>query len=210
MSTKSSVIFPIILLAGFIAVSIWSVIHPTDYRFWFGEVTPAIVIVIVLIATFNKFRFTGLFYGLLFLSLVCMLIGGHYTYEKVPLFNWIRSWLHLKRNDFDRFGHFFQGIIPAFAIKELFLRLHIIQTRKWLSALAVSCTLAVSSLYEIAEFAVCKIINGDANKLLGMQGDMWDAQWDMLSALSGAVVGLLLLGKVHDKQINEIYEDGSS
>lgn len=208
MSTKRD-FFPIILLAGFIAVSIWSVIHPADYRAWFTEVTPAFVIVIILLATFHKFRFTGLFYGLLFLSLICMLIGGHYTYEKVPLFNWIRSLLHLKRNDFDRLGHFFQGIIPAFAVKELLLRLCIMKTSKWLLAIAVACTLAVSSSFEIAEFAVCKIINGDANKLLGMQGDKWDAQWDMLSALSGGVVGLLLLGKVHDKQIDELYEDSA-
>ncbi|WP_219836995.1 DUF2238 domain-containing protein [Paenibacillus sp. R14(2021)] len=203
-------VFPKLLLVGFIAVTIWSVIRPADYPIWFAEVTPAIVIVLVLTATFHKFRFTGLFYGLLLVSLVCMLIGGHYTYENVPLFNWIRTWLHLKRNDFDRIGHVFQGIISAIAARELLLRLYIIKRGKCLAAVSISCTLAASSLYEIAEFTAYKTIGGDADKFLGMQGDIWDAQWDMLSALCGAVSGLLLLSKLHDKKIGEIDEGGIS
>ncbi|MFC5471147.1 DUF2238 domain-containing protein [Cohnella suwonensis] len=168
-SHNRSPLFPALLLIGFLIVLSWSVIKPADYGTWFAEVTPALVIVIVLVATYR-----------------------------------IKEAFRLKRNNFDRFGHAFQGIIPAFGIKELLIRLQVIRRSKWLTAIAVSFTLAVSSVFEIAEFAAYKIIGGNANEFLGMQGDPLDAQWDMLWALIGVVVGLLLLGKLHDRKIREL------
>ncbi|MBM7566290.1 DUF2238 domain-containing protein [Paenibacillus sacheonensis] len=202
-SSTRTYIVPVTMLLVFIGFTVWSVIRPRDYAIWFAEVTPALVTVIILCATFRTFRFTDLFYGLLAASLILVLIGGHYTYESVPAFNELKRWFHWKRNHFDRLGHGFQGIIPAFAARELLLRLHLMKPGKWPIAIAIACTLAVSSLYEIAEFAAYECVGGNADEFLGMQGDRWDAQWDMISALSGAIIGLVCVGRLHARKIHE-------
>ncbi|MFC4809249.1 DUF2238 domain-containing protein [Paenibacillus sp. GCM10023250] len=196
--------FPLRLLIGFLAVAVWSVIRPYDYLTWSAEAAPALIIVILLVATFRKFRLTSLLYGLLFISLVIMLIGSHYTYERVPLFDAMRTWFHLKRNHFDRFGHLFQGAVTALAASELLLRCGVVSRGKWLAGIAISSALAVSGLYEIAEFLSFRIFGGDVDLFLGHQGDEWDAQWDMLSGLTGAAIGMAGLRRPHSKQIAKL------
>ncbi|MFC4776316.1 DUF2238 domain-containing protein [Paenibacillus sp. GCM10023252] len=194
----------LILLLLWLAVLIWSFIGASRYFIWFAEATPALGMVAVLIVTYKRFTFSTLLYTLLFISLVWMLIGAHYTYERVPLFNWIRDELGQDRNHFDRIGHFLQGIIPALAVKELAWRLNLVMHRNVRAIVALAFTLAVSGMYEIIEFLALLVFGGDANEFLGLQGDEWDAQWDMIWAFCGGLTSILLLDPLHDKQIRKL------
>ncbi|ANE45497.1 hypothetical protein SY83_03245 [Paenibacillus swuensis] len=192
------------LLLLLAAVLLWSVIDANRYYIWFAEAMPALAIVAILIITYKRFKFSSLFYVLLFVSFVWMLIGAHYTYERVPLFNWIRDEFGQNRNHFDRIGHYFQGIIPALAVKELAWRLNLIPHRNVRAIVALSFTLAVSGFYEIVEFLAYLAFGGEADDFLGHQGDEWDAQWDMIWAFCGGLTSILLLDKLHDKQIRKL------
>lgn len=167
-------------------------IQPKDLFTWFLEVLPALIGLAVLVFTYRRFRLTDLVYVLLLLHGVILMIGGHYTYAEMPVFNWLRDTLHLERNYYDRLGHFAQGFIPALVVREILLRNLVLRRRKWLSPLVVSICLAISALYELLEWGVAELTGTAAEAFLGTQGDVWDTQWDMFMALWGASgLGLL-------------------
>jgi putative membrane protein len=192
-----------ILLVIFGVTFLWSAINPKDRITWFLEVTPAVLgcIGLILLYYYKNFRFTNLNYILLTISGVIILIGGHYTYGGMPLFNWFKEALGLQRNFYDRFGHFVLGITTVLVSREILLRISPQRRGKILIILSLSLTLAFSSIYEILEWLVAVISRSNASAFLGLQGDIWDTQWDMFLALLGGVLALLTLGKVQDHQL---------
>jgi putative membrane protein len=194
----------IIWLLLFSLVFIWSVIEPHDYFTWFLEVFPAIIAIIVLWATYNKFPLTPLTYWLILAHAIVLMIGGHYTYANVPLFDWIQDHFNLSRNYYDKVGHFFQGFVPALIARELLLRKSPLTIGKWLFFIIVSICLAISAFYELIEWWVALLSGAGAEAFLGTQGDVWDTQSDMMLALIGAMSALFLLGKFQDKQLNAL------
>ena len=187
----------------FALVFVWSAIRPFDLFTWFLEVSPAVIALLVLLATRKVFPLTDLVYTLILVHCVILMVGGHYTYAEVPLFDWIRDAFGLARNNYDKLGHFAQGLIPAMVAREILLRKDVINGRAWLNFLVVCFCLAVSAFYELVEWAVAEMVGGPAEAFLGTQGYIWDTQSDMAFALTGAIVALLLLGKLHDRQLEE-------
>ena len=184
-------------------VFIWSAIEPKDRPTWLLEVFPVIIGVGVLAVTYNKFRLTSLLYVLILLHCIVLLVGGHYTYAEVPLFNEMKTAFGFERNNFDKLGHVMQGLVPAMIARELILRLNIINGRHWRNFFIICFCLALSALYELLEWWVALISEEAAEAFLGMQGYEWDTQSDMGYALIGAIAALLLLSKIHDRQLKE-------
>ncbi|MFH7819118.1 DUF2238 domain-containing protein [Neobacillus thermocopriae] len=193
------------LLLLVLAVFIWSMIKPAIFSLWIVEVLPAVVLLIVVIAVYHRFRFTTLSYFIFAMLSILMFIGGHYTYSKVPLFHWIKDVFELHRNHYDRFGHFLKGLL-VMVIREILLRKTPLKKGKWLFFIAVSIILAISALYEIIEWLA--FVFGKkgvtTENFLGAQGDRWDAQWDMLLAFLGSILGLLVLSRWHNDQLNKL------
>ena len=196
---------PALVMLGcvFAAVLIWSAIRPHDYFTWWLEVFPALIAVIVLSFTYTRFQFTTFVYVLITIHACILFVGGHYTYAEVPLFNWIRDHFHLARNDYDRVGHFAQGFVPALVAREVLLRAKIVAKRGWVFFIVVSICLAVSALYELLEWRVAVATGSAADAFLGTQGDPWDTQEDMATALVGAVAALLTCSRFHDRLIRQ-------
>ncbi|MEB2300186.1 DUF2238 domain-containing protein [Lysinibacillus xylanilyticus] len=195
----------VILLLIVLIIFVWSVIKPVSYLDWLAEVSPAVVAIIIVVAIYNKFRFTTFSYFIIALLSILTFIGGHYTFSEVPLFNWIKEEFHLKRNDYDRFGHFLKGLM-AIVIREILIRKTPLVKGAWLTGITISIMLAIAALYEIIEWLSTKISKGSqgANDFVGMQGDPWDAQWDMFSAFLGTILALLLFTKLHDKLLKKL------
>nr|WP_269144044.1 DUF2238 domain-containing protein [Clostridium guangxiense] len=194
----------IILLIIFILSSVISAIKPTDYSAWFFEYTPAFIGVMILIFTYKKFRFTDFVYVLILILTITIIIGAHYKYSHMPLFNYIRDVYHLKRNDYDRYGHFMQGFVPAFIIREILIRKLKLKKGIILSILVICICLAVSGFYEILEGVSCLIYGRLPEDFLEYQGDKLDTQWDMLSALIGSIFAVTAFYKVHDRSIKRL------
>lgn len=190
----------ITVLAGFF---IWSAIEPRDRSTWYLEVFPVIIGVLVLAATYRSFRLTTLVYVLILLHCIVLLVGGHYTYAEVPFFNDMKSLLGFERNNYDKLGHLMQGFVPAMIARELIIRLDIIQGRYWRNFFIVCFVLALSAFYELLEWWVALFSEQAAEAFLGTQGYEWDTQSDMGYALIGAVAALLLLSKLHDRQLGK-------
>ncbi|MEX2525386.1 MAG: DUF2238 domain-containing protein [Gammaproteobacteria bacterium] len=185
----------------FFAVLIWSAIAPHDYPTWFLEVSPAVIGFIILAATRNRFPLTPLAYVLILVHMIILMIGGHYTYAEVPYFDSLGGLIDWQRNNYDKLGHFAQGFVPAIIARELFIRLAVVNGRVWLNVIVVALCLAISALYELVEWWVALISEEAAESFLGTQGYIWDTQSDMGWALLGAVIGLLILGRLHDRQL---------
>jgi len=197
----------LILLLIFCIVLVRSSIHPHDSFVWFLEILPAVIGVFIMILVSPNFRFTNLVNILVFIHCLILLIGAHYTYAEVPFFNKLRDILHLKRNNFDKIGHFAQGFIPVLIIREVFIRLRIISTninKYWLPYICVSITLSYSALYELIEWGVAKGTGTAADAFLGTQGDVWDTQSDMFCCLIGSIMSLILLTNSHDRSISRV------
>ncbi|AKA69504.1 putative sodium-glucose/galactose cotransporter [Clostridium scatologenes] len=173
-------------LAIFFIVFVWSAIYPKDSFTWFLEVLPAVIGITVIIFTYKKFRFTTFVYGLIVIHAIILLIGGHYTYAEMPLFNWIKDTFHLSRNYYDRLGHFAQGFIPAFISREILIRKSYLKKGKMLLFIVICICLAISAAYELIEWLVAEATGSAADAFLGTQGDVWDTQWDMFLALIGS------------------------
>jgi putative membrane protein len=188
-------------ITAFSAVLLWSAIQPKDYFIWALEVFPALIGFAVLAATRKSFPLTRLCYGLILLHCVILMIGGHYTYEAVPLFDWIRDALQQPRNNFDKIGHFAQGFVPAIIAREVLLRNRVVSSGAWLNFIIVCFCLALSACYELLEWAVAVLSGDSADAFLGTQGYVWDTQSDMAMALVGALIALASLGSVHDRQL---------
>ncbi|KOO50704.1 DUF2238 domain-containing protein [Priestia koreensis] len=191
------------LLILYAAALIWSAISPVDRFTWWLEVTPALIALLLLLVTYDRFQFTTLAYVLIFIHCVILFVGGHYTYARMPLFTWLQDVMDLDRNYYDRLGHIAQGFIPAIIIREILWRNSPLKGSRWLSFIVVSICLAISAMYELIEFGVALMTGKAAEAFLGTQGDVWDTQWDMLFALIGAIVSLILLSYVHTKQLNK-------
>lgn len=200
MIRNKSARFHLLLILFVIAIFIWSVYKPAGYLIWTMEVLPAIVVWIIVLFTYNKFRLTSLSYIIISILSVLMFIGGHYTYAKVPLFNWIKDYFDLNRNHYDRFGHFLKGL-SAIVIREILIRKRVTKKGPWLISVILSFSLALGALYEIIEWLSTKITKSGktATEFLGAQGDIWDAQWDMMLNFIGSILALLILSKVHNR-----------
>jgi putative membrane protein len=190
----------IFLLIFFITL-IWSGIHPKDYFTWGLEVAPALIGITVLAATYKKFRFTTLVYCLILIHSIILMIGGHYTYAEVPVFDWVRDYFELERNNYDKVGHFAQGFIPAMIVREIVLRKAVIIGNVWQNFFVVCFCLAFSAFYELIEWWVAISTGESAEAFLGTQGYIWDTQSDMAWALFGAIISLVFLSKLHNKQL---------
>jgi putative membrane protein len=193
-----------LLFIGFILVFIWSAIHPHDYFTWFLEVFPAIIALPILYFKYKKFPLTRLLYLLILLHAVILMIGGHYTYAEVPLFNWLRDTFDLSRNYYDRVGHFVQGFVPAMIAREILLRKSVVKNCAWLFFITCCICLSISACYEFIEWWVALASGSDAVAFLATQGDVWDTHWDMFLALIGSIFAQILLAKLHNKQLLQL------
>ncbi|MGQ4706168.1 DUF2238 domain-containing protein [Bacillus thuringiensis] len=204
MIRDKSKMIHLFLLLIVTTVFIWSVIKPARYSSWAAEAIPAVLGLIIIIAIYNKFRFTTLSYIIIAILAIIMFIGGHYTYSKVPLFNWIKDVFDLNRNHYDRFGHLIKGLVTI-VIREILLRKTQLTEGTWLVTISISISLAIAALYEIIEWLAFKIAKGGkaAKDFLGMQGDIWDAQWDMSLALVGSILALLTLSTLHNRLLKK-------
>jgi putative membrane protein len=188
-------------LAIFIATLTWSAIAPKDYLTWVLEVAPALVGFAVLAMTWRSFRLTPLVYLLILFHCVILMVGGHYTYAEVPLFDYITPLFGFERNNYDKLGHFVQGFVPAMIAREILIRKAVVASPGWRDFLIVCFCLALSALYELLEWAVAVVAGASSEAFLGTQGYEWDTQTDMALALLGAVTALLALASLHDRQL---------
>jgi putative membrane protein len=194
-----------LLVVGAAALLV-SGIAPHDRLTWLLEVAPILIAVPVLVATARRFPLTPLAYRLIFVHALILMLGGHYTYAEVPLGDWVADALGLARNPYDRLGHLAQGFVPAIVVREILIRRSPLRPGKWLAFLVVCVCLAISAAYELVEWWSALLGGENADAFLGTQGDQWDTQWDMFTALVGAIAALALLGRYHDRQIARLEE----
>lgn len=192
------------MLAVLFVAFIWSIINPKEGFTCFLEIIPAIIGVLILSFTFNKFRFTNFTYFLILIHCIILFVGGHYTYAEVPLFDYIREIFHQSRNNYDKVGHFAQGLVPAMIIRELFIRKNVISNPNFFNFIIVSICLAISAAYEWIEWWVSLATGDGGDAFLGTQGYVWDTQSDMLFATIGAIGGLILFSKIQDRQLEKM------
>ena len=202
MKTKGC--FFLALFAVLTIVFVWSAIAPHDRLTWWLEIFPILIALPVLVFTYSKFEFTRLTYLLILMHAIILLIGGHYTYAEVPPFNWLRDTFDLSRNYYDRVGHFVQGFVPAMVAREILLKKSPLLIGRWLFFIVVCICLSISACYEFIEWWVAVISGTGADAFLGTQGDVWDTQWDMFTALLGAIIAQLLLARQQDKQMGKM------
>ena len=192
-------------LSIFVPVFVWSAVLPKDTFTWFLEVMPVFIGLLILALTHKKFPLTPLLYTLILIHMIILMVGGHYTYAEVPLFDWIKEVFEQSRNNYDKVGHFAQGFMPAILAREILIRKNIVQGSKiWLNYIILSIILAFSAFYELVEWWVALAVGEDAEAFLGTQGYIWDTQSDMGYALFGGIVALLVLAKLHDRQLNTV------
>ncbi len=193
--------YPLVLLVAVLGALLLSGLAPYDRMTWWLEVFPIVVGVPLLVATGRRFPFTYLVYTLLAVHALILMVGGHYTYERVPLGAWVQQVFGLARNDYDRLGHFAQGFVPAIVAREILLRTSPLRPGRWLFVLVTAVCLAISACYEFIEWWVAVAGGSSADAFLGTQGDVWDTQWDMFTALLGAITAQTLLGSLHDRSL---------
>ena len=191
----------------YFAALIWSGIHPKDAFTWLLEVLPAMAAFVLLAATRRRFPFTSLAYFLILIHCLILMVGGHYTYAEVPLFDSLRDYFGGQRNNYDKLGHFAQGFVPAIVAREILIRNAVVASKRWLFFIVVCICLAISALYELVEWWVALASGAASEAFLGTQGDIWDTQSDMAFALIGAILALALLGRMHDRQLGKISEN---
>ncbi|MBK6280488.1 MAG: DUF2238 domain-containing protein [Gammaproteobacteria bacterium] len=184
--------FVVLVLTGY---------KPFDLTTWFLEVFPVLVAIPLLALTREGFPLTRLLYWLIFVHALILMVGGHYTYARVPLGFWMQDWFDLARNHYDRIGHIVQGFVPAMITREILLRRSPLVRGKWLFFLVLCVCMFVSVFYEFIEWWVALIAEGASIEFLGTQGDVWDTHWDMFLALCGAILAQVLLARVHDRQL---------
>ncbi len=191
-----------ILLTAMVAVLLWSWFNPFDRATWWMEALPVLIGIVVLTATRYRFPLTRLLYYLLFIHGVILVVGAHYSYARVPFGFWLQDLLGFERNPYDRLGHLAQGFIPAIFAREILIRNFVVKSVGWLFFLVICICLAFSAFYELVEWWAA-VIGGDGSiEFLGTQGDVWDAQWDMLHAMVGALLAQVLLSAQLRRQID--------
>ena len=200
MKTASRAELMVLLLLG-AAVLVWSGIEPHDRTTWWLEVAPVLIAVPVLALTRKRFPLTALAYRLIFVHALILMLGGHYTYARVPLGFWAQELFGFARNHYDRIGHLAQGFIPAIVAREILIRTSPVKGGRWLPVIVTSICLAISAFYEFIEWWAALLGGSAATDFLGTQGDVWDTQWDMFLAFCGAFLAQLLLSRIHDSQL---------
>lgn len=201
--------FLLVLIALVLVVSRW---HAYDPPTWWMEVSWVIVAIPLLVATGRRFPLTPLLCVLLAAHALILIAGGHYTYARVPLGNWVRTWLGLTRNNYDRLGHFAQGFVPAILAREVLIRTSPFgeawrttgRASRWLPVCVVAICLAFSAFFEFIEWWAALIGGDAATNFLATQGDVWDTQWDMFCAFIGAITSVIALSRVHDRQLKSL------
>lgn len=199
-SAKSLILAAVLLLI----LLILSGITPYDRATWVLEVFPILIAFPIVIASYRRFPLTNLLYLSIFFHAVVLMIGGAYTYARVPFGFEIAELLNLSRNPYDKIGHFAQGFVPALIAREILIRGQHINGKKMLTFIVVCIVLAISASYELIEWAAALIMGQGADEFLGTQGDQWDTQSDMFFALIGAISALLLCSNTHDKQLKNL------
>jgi len=194
----------IVWIAIFLIVLVWSGIAPADGVTWGLEVFPAVIGGLVLWFTRDRFPLTPLLYVLILIHCIILMVGGHYTYADVPLGEWLREAFDGTRNDYDKLGHFAQGFVPVMIARELVIRKQVFNSVRWRDFFIVSFCLGFSAFYELIEWWVALLSEEAADAFLGTQGYVWDTQSDMGWALLGAILALLLLSKLHDRQLSAL------
>jgi putative membrane protein len=198
----------LVWLAIFFLVLAWSAWKPFDYPTWLLEVFPALIALVVLALTRRRFPLTPLAYWLILIHSIILMVGGHYTYAEVPLGDWVSNWLESDRNNYDKLGHLAQGFIPAIVIREVLIRNAVVSGKSWLAFIVVCMCLAISAFYELIEWWVALFSGEAADSFLGTQGYIWDTQSDMAWAMTGAILAIIILGKLHDRQIQRLQRLG--
>ena len=192
------------LLLIFGIVLIWSGITPYDRLTWWLEIIPALIALPILIFTFRRFPFTHLVYRLILLHAIVLIIGGHFTYAREPVFEWLKQVMHWPRNNFDKLGHFMQGFVPAMVAREVLLRRSPLRRGGWLFFLVVCICGSISASYELVEWLAAVVGGGKSEEFLGTQGYVWDTQTDLLMAFIGAIVAQLTLSRLQDRQLERM------
>ncbi len=191
-------------IALFAIVLLWSGIGPHDYPTWALEVGPAIIAAAVLWYTRKSFPLTPLTYTLILIHCIILMVGGHYTYAKVPLFDWVAEVFNSDRNNYDKLGHFVQGFVPAIVAREILIRKAVVNGDRWRAFLIICFCLGFSAFYELIEWWVALLSGEAAESFLGTQGYVWDTQSDMAWALAGATIALVLLSHTHNQQLQNL------
>jgi putative membrane protein len=191
-------------LAIFTFTLLWSAINPHDYPTWALEVAPAVIGFILLVTTRHNFPLTPLLYTLILVHCLVLMVGGHYTYARVPLVEALNPLFGWERNNYDKLGHFMQGFMPAILAREILIRKAVVSSAGWRNLFIISVCLGFSAIYELLEWAVAVIAGASSEAFLATQGYEWDTQSDMAMALVGCVAALLLLSSTHDRQIGKL------
>lgn len=207
--TRRGIELPVLAGIGAVLLVI-SGIGPNDRLTWWLEVAPVVAGIPLLLVCWVRWPLTPLLYRLLFVHACILMLGGHYSYAEVPLGFWVQDWLDLSRNHYDRLGHLAQGFIPAILMREILWRRSPLRGSRWLPFLVGCFCLAFSAVYEFIEWWGALIMGAAADSFLATQGDVWDTQWDMFLALCGATVSLLLLSRLHDRQLRRVTGEGSN
>jgi putative membrane protein len=181
--------------------------RPHDYFTWFLEAGPALIGIVIIAATRKRFPLTALAYNLILIHCLILFVGAHYTYAQVDTFKFIRDFFGWQRNNYDKLGHFAQGFVPAILAREILIRHSVVNGRGWLNLFVISICLAFSALYELFEWGVAVATGDSAESFLGTQGYLWDTQSDMAMALVGAILALIVLSKLHDRQLAAFSKD---
>jgi putative membrane protein len=179
-------------------------INPYDRGTWLMEVAPVIIAIPVLLLTYRRLPLTTLLYTLIFLHAIVLIVGGAYTYARVPMGFWMQDMFSFSRNHYDRIGHFFQGFVPALIAREILLKTGSITNRHMLGFLCICVAMAISAWYELIEWAAALILGQAADDFLGMQGDPWDTQWDMFMCFVGSVTAILTMSRFQDRQMKSM------
>lgn len=191
------VVLGLVWLAA-LGISGW---RPHDRATWWMEVAPVLIAFPLLWASRKRLPLSGLAVALIGFHGLVLMLGGAYTYARVPIGFAVQDWFDLARNPYDRFGHFVQGFVPAIVLRELLVRIGGLKSGWLLTGLVLACSLAVSATYELIEFGAAMALGQGADEFLGTQGDPWDTQWDMLMCGIGAAISLALLSRLHDRQV---------
>ncbi|HEY1147639.1 MAG TPA: DUF2238 domain-containing protein [Pseudoduganella sp.] len=193
--------FHILLAAAAIAALVWSGISPYDRATWVMEVAPVLIALPLLALTYRRLRLTDLLYVLILLHAIVLMVGGAYTYARVPFGFDLQHWLGLSRNPYDKIGHFMQGFVPALVAREILLRGRYIAAGRMLAFVVICIVMAISAWYELIEWGAAVAMGQGADEFLGTQGDPWDTQSDMFTAFIGGTCALLFLSRLHDRQL---------
>ena len=191
-------------LAVFVLTLVWSASNPKDYPTWILEVSPALIGLGILVATRRRFPLTPLLYGLILAHCLVLMVGGHYTYAEVPLFDQLKPVFGWERNNYDKLGHFMQGFVPAIIAREVLIRKAVVTAPARRTLFILSVCLAFSAFYELIEWAQAVIAGDSSEAFLGTQGYEWDTQSDMAMALVGAIAALISLSGLHDRQLADL------